>query len=238
MRIGNDVVDLTAPRTRGRSDDQRFMERVLTDSEAAEVRAAGRPDLELWYHWAAKETAYKVVSKMLEEPPAFAHRSFIVRWEEAASPGVPRTGLVRYGERIVHVDAEVGPGGAFLHVTGVSAMVSGQRRHVSVASLDEPNAAWSGTHEVLRGRLSAAELRSVHSRPAAAVRVAARAHIERALSLAPGRAEIVCDGGPLGRTPPRLLVDGSPSRVDLSLSHDGPWIAWAFLVTEGRGIDG
>ena len=38
-----------------------------------------------------------------------------------------------------------------------------------------------------------------------------------------------------GLGPPRLLFDGAPLDLDLSLSHDGPWVACALLGQAGAG---
>jgi hypothetical protein len=41
------------------------------------------------------------------------------------------------------------------------------------------------------------------------------------------RVEIVCAPGPASQRPPRVLLDGRDAEADVSLSHDGRWIAWA-----------
>jgi phosphopantetheine--protein transferase-like protein len=61
--VGNDVVDLAAPGNRCKSDDGRFCGRVFTEEERALIAGAPRPDALLWALWAAKEAAYKAVSR-------------------------------------------------------------------------------------------------------------------------------------------------------------------------------
>jgi len=56
-------------------------------------------------------------------------------------------------------------------------------------------------------------------------RLAAR-EIGRLLDVRPATIEI--DGSP--RSAPRAYADGAPLPVDLSLSHDGPWLAWAIVA--------
>ena len=76
-------------------------------------------------------------------------------------------------------------------------------------------------------RLSTRELGMVHSRESAAVRVGARKDLATLLRVEEKRVEIVCGPGPSGKLPPQVLIDGHPANADVSLSHDGRWIAWA-----------
>ena len=96
-----------------------------------------------------------------------------------------------------------------------------------VERLDRPETPWAGSLENLLQRLTESERASVHAAASAAVRIGARAEVARFLDLPEDRVEIVCAPGPYGRRPPAVLVDGAPAKVDVSLSHDGPWIAWA-----------
>lgn len=59
LTVGNDVVDLTAAGNPGKSRDERWLRKVLTDDERGLVRRAADPDRALWSLWAAKEAAYK-----------------------------------------------------------------------------------------------------------------------------------------------------------------------------------
>ena len=76
--LGNDVVDLTDPRCPGKASDRRFLRRVFTEPEAAAIRESPTPDLTLWQYWAAKEAAFKAVSRLLPSPPPFEHARFQV----------------------------------------------------------------------------------------------------------------------------------------------------------------
>jgi phosphopantetheine--protein transferase-like protein len=75
--IGNDVVDLAEPGVAGKEQDRRFMDRVFTPEERARILDAAAPTIALWKTWAAKETAYKVASK-IREGLVFRHRAFEV----------------------------------------------------------------------------------------------------------------------------------------------------------------
>lgn len=61
--LGNDIVDLTAPGNPGKIGDRRFLDRVFTAEEQGWIARAPLPDAALWALWAAKEAAYKAVSR-------------------------------------------------------------------------------------------------------------------------------------------------------------------------------
>lgn len=217
--VGNDVVDLTAPRAADRHLDERFVARVFTEAERARILEEDDPSLRLWLGWAAKEAAYKVVSKALGEPPPFAHRRFEVTWSDA------KEGLVRYESKEVRVLVQ--HAGADGHVHVLAYMPRAMEGPAKVDRLDRAGAPWLAPLEGLLDRFTELERASVHSMSSAAVRIAARADAAVLLDVDVGRVEIVCGPGALGRRPPRVLVDGARASVDVSLSHDGPWIAWA-----------
>jgi phosphopantetheinyl transferase (holo-ACP synthase) len=248
--VGNDVVDLANPRTAGRSQDERFVARVFDPNERATVAAAVEPDLELWCHWAAKEAGYKAISKLVGEPPPFVHRAFRVAWSAAArgesassrpdaldARRIVRRGSVSWADRRADVTVA-------LHTDSVHAVAfaargdhSGQpvRVRPRVARLDEPASAWAGSLEELRTRFSDREADAVYSLPSAAVRVGARGDLAELMGVAERRLEIVCAPGPASQRPPRVLLDGEETEADVTLSHDGPLIAWAIWVAVPEG---
>lgn len=216
LAVGNDVVDLHDPRTVGKAGDARFLSRVLQDDERAAVAAAPDPEESLWIHWAGKEAAYKLVSKLRGAPPVFVHRDFVVDGECVEHEG-SRYGLslTRRGSAIHALSCFGAPLADALPGMG---------------TLDQPGTPWSGSLEALLSRLSEREGDPVHSLASAAVRLGARAALARALDVDEKRLEIVCEPGVTGRRPPRVLLDGAPAPADVSLSHHGDWIAWAILL--------
>lgn len=268
LLVGNDVVDLTARRTRGKSSDARFLQRILTDDERLAVLRGDDPDGVLWRHWAAKEAAFKIVSKLHAPRPPFAHAEFEVQLgatpphvgglahlelSRAAPgelmggvPGPPIWGAVAWRGSVfactlyetsswvhavcVHRPAPHGPSvqgpddcveaGTQLRA-GVGAVAASAD---GAASSEDP--AWS----------SGLTLREAAEAPAAesrAARLAAKAELAGVLGAAPRAIEILRWGGER-RAPVRVLVAGRDAGVDLSLSHDGRWVAWAFSVTGQR----
>jgi len=63
QNIGNDIVDLAHPQAIARYEDHRFISRVLTPAEQKKLRSSSFPNQCLWSFWAAKESAYKAVSR-------------------------------------------------------------------------------------------------------------------------------------------------------------------------------
>lgn len=250
IHVGNDVVDLEDPRTFGKAGDERFTARVLDAVGLAAVRGAEDPDLELWCRWAAKEAAYKVVSKLVGEPPPFVHRAFVVAWDRSETPvgtggavgattSVVRSGAVTHEGRPIPVRVmchfEAGRRCA-VHALADSNPTAGARQRGvmwGLDLLDRPSTAWSGPLDDLMSRFSERELDAVRTRRSAAVRLAARASVAERLGVAEERIEIVCDPGAFGRRPPRVLLDGAPADADVSLSHDGRWIAWSSWTSGG-----
>lgn len=239
VMIGVDVVDLGNPRTVGRAAESRFVERILSPDEQQAIRFADDPDLELWCHWAAKEAAFKVVSKVRGTPPPFVHEAFQVSWSEGArtedTPAAEglRAGKVRYEQ--LDLPVVVGQKGTALHALALTRPDHDGHVRLGVHPLEAPEAPWSSPLEDLERALSNRELDAVYSRASAAVRVGARRDLAEELGVDEGRLELVCAPGPNGRRPPYVLLDGEPvSRADVSLSHDGPWIAWATWVAAAK----
>jgi len=219
--VGNDVVDLADPRTRDRHDDERFVARVLSEEERRTLAGAPDPATELWRLWAAKEAAYKVVSKLAGEPPVFVHAAFRVEWTGGAARR--RSGVVEHGE--VRVPVEVTWDDARVHAVATSPDVE------AAPEVAVTEGGQAGLEELM-ARLTPREADAVHSPASASVRLGARGALARRMGVAEARLEIVCDPGVTGRRPPRVLLDGHPAAADVSLSHHGRWIAWATLLDE------
>jgi phosphopantetheinyl transferase (holo-ACP synthase) len=239
--VGNDVVDLATPRTQGRASDVRFLARVFNADEREAIRAGRGSDVELWSRWAAKEAGYKSISKAMGVRPFFLHKTFEVEWSAVTAEGdasardhdaLVRVGTVRHADRMA--DVSVRRRGDALHAVAVCGSAADVPEcvatHLRFERLADADGCWSGSFEQLMRRLSAREADSVRSLESAAVRLGARRDLARILGVAEERVEIVCASGPATRRPPHVLVDGCHVAADLSLSHDGAWIAWAICL--------
>lgn len=220
--VGVDVVDLAEARAHRGSRNARLRDRVFTASERARIDAAPDPDRELWTLWAAKEAAFKVVSKILGTPPVFEHRAFEVRDD----PGRP-VGAVRYKGTVLPVTAQADDARIVVHAWSHPAsmiLVCDLELEAAeeVLGLQETYEEWRLT------RFAEEERDAVRSRSSALVRLLARRDAGRHLSLPENRLSIRCAPGPVGRRPPYLYLDGAPlPRADVSLSHHGRRLAWA-----------
>jgi phosphopantetheinyl transferase (holo-ACP synthase) len=222
-----DVVDLDATRTTGRSSDERFLSRVFSERERARIQAAPDPDLEVWSLWAAKEAAFKVIYKARSEPPVFHH----ARFEVVDDPDSPiRTleyeehsvtlNLTRCGSRLL-AWAWSGP------TTEIFVGHAEAERVRSRLGLSPELESWVDSH------FSPEERSAIHSLPSALVRLAAREDAARLLGIWARDLRIVCPPGHTGLRPPYLMVgDEMITAADVSLSHDGPWIAWAIRLDD------
>lgn len=225
-------MDLRDPRCAGKAGKERFLRRVFTDNEAHDIRGAPDPDRALWVRWAAKEAAFKVVSKLLGAPPPFEHAAFRV---EAPSSGSGSTGPGSVHYRELEVPYILEEQRHRIHVTawepGAGAVPprlrSGVRRADELAGSSPP-----GWRERVVGRFTEREWEAIHGLASALVRIRARADLAGTLAVGESSIEIVCDDGPPGRSLPQVLLHGEESDVDISLSHHHGLLAWVFCVPE------
>jgi len=231
-RIGNDVVDLREPRTARPTVDDRFLERVCARDEAEAIHGAESPVRALWIHWAAKEAAYKVVTKLLGSPPVFEHAAFRLRLGPGSGYAADQV-RGRVGYRGVDLPIRIENALDRIHAVawhrGPSEPDNPFHQRVRLfPELCHPNRRdWK---EGLRDHFSEREWKAVHGPASGLVRLRARADLARLLEVAESELEIVCEDGPPGRMPPRVLLGGEPGPTDLSLSHHGRFLAWAFTL--------
>jgi len=235
LLVGNDIVDLSLLECQGKSGHTRFMQRVFSRREQQAILSSADTDRMLWLHWAAKEAAYKIISK-LQPRPVFAHPRFEATVCYELSPCPPKctcrqTFPLSVTYEAVRVELQAVLTHAWVHVYGAldgdAASVPAHRVMAGVSTLRPLP---EQTLEILSSYLSPAEMESVHSQPSALVRLHAKARLAQHLHVSPERLQIVRPGPPGDRQPPRLLVDGRHADdVDLSLSHHGNHIAWAFV---------
>lgn len=273
LRIGNDVVDLEHPRCRTRPPDDRLPRRILTSVERAWLEEAlDEPSRlrRLWSLWAAKETAFKVVSKLRGSPPVFRHRAFrshlslkresselvrlagTVRWDPARGgrSSSVENGVHSASPQTVTVRVEGVATGDFVHLVGwndtgephrppcLEAGVEGRAPgsgnplpEPSHNSLTEPSS--DLPPEPRRGPLSERERRVASKRARQVAQARLGSYLVRSRGAESPAPVITIRTSAIrpGRTPPRVVVDGRlRPDLDLSLSHHGRYVGWAFLV--------
>jgi phosphopantetheine--protein transferase-like protein len=75
IRLGNDIVDLSTAYAQNKHLQQRFLQRVFTPQEQQAIHTSPRPTTTLWAIWAAKEAVFKAAKKNHADL-IFAHRQF------------------------------------------------------------------------------------------------------------------------------------------------------------------
>ena len=224
--VGVDVVDLEDRRCAGKHEDPRFLARILSPAELEAISTTSDAFATLWRIWAAKEAAFKVVSKLEGAPPPFVHAEFEV--EDAQT----ETGFGRVVWRgaVIHTHWHALPGRTV--ALGWDGLAADEAVEWGWGAMSVLDPAPHASMEELLARLTERERGPVHSRGSALVRLAARAALAAALNVEEARVQIVSSDGPKGRVPPEVLLDGEPAQADVSLSHHGRWLAWGLRLAE------
>ena len=218
FHVGNDIVDLTNPRTQKKIDDLRFINRILAVEEREQLMRSADPMGCLWSFWAGKETAYKICRK-LDLRAALAPRLYkvslhddgiIPKKENNASGLKEISGIVSTKCGLIAIQVMIG------------------REYVHCIGTDEASELGSICWEA--GRMEKTAFRRDESSFVRQMAV-------KGLSIHSGHRlediEIKRFKGTKGLGPPLVYIKGNPSTIDISLSHDGPFCAYALGVVLG-----
>ena len=239
LLVGNDIVDLSVAGVSGKSREVRFVNRVFTEQEKSAIGEHSDPDTILWMLWAAKEAAYKVVSKH-DSPPVFSHKRFRTELKTITcrDRGCFQAKLrVDYGSH--HVEVEMFGNPERLHCVGAPA----SQDEEPDCELFSDSTRWapdeSGPRECGGDHgpdFTALERESIHHEASALVRRQAKHDIGAKLGLDPARLQIVRPVKDNKMLPPYLLIDGNRTSIDISLSHHGKWVGWACTIPKGKTV--
>ena len=180
--------------------------------EQRAVYHSGHPDKILWALWSAKETAYKAVSKSFPDISSSPGR-YAVRFKSFHNTGTA-TGKVNTPKGVV-VAVTIYFHNEFLHCIGTT----GKYHHL--------HAIISGVEEV-KQNASATEIFS--KKESKAVRRLAKKGIAAHLQVKETDIEIIRQKTLNKIMPPSVYINGNTQRLDISLSHDGRFAAYAFLA--------
>lgn len=205
--IGNDIVDFSAPGAVGKHHDERFVARVFTGNERQWIEDDSNPDRMLWTLWSCKETAYKAVGKS-HRRTAWAPVRYTVHIEEMISRRSIR-GVV--GTPAGNVLFEAGIEGNFVHCIGTS------------GTLCDLQSIVTGVNRCSRNREVPPDL-SKEARALIVERLASHGAGGK------GSIKILRPGGARGLNPPIVSIGGRIAPIDISLSHDGLYVACAFIM--------
>ena len=234
--LGNDVVDLLHPGGAGKGRDPRFLRRVCSEAEQETIRGCQDPDGALWAHWAAKEAIFKSVSKTLGTAPVFHHPSFAVDFpaealhrflaDQPSPTRVPLEGKGGYRDLVFRVQAEVR--GEAVHAMSWT-LGAGAGNPVVNYDCRQVSEETRGPASDFRRHFSPLEWRCVTHRASALTRILARHALAAASGVPEEAIEIRCGPGEPGRRIPSVWIHGEALPLDLTLSHHGRFLAYAFL---------
>ena len=208
--IGNDIVDLCDPDADFATFSARFDQRVFAPSERSRIAMSEDPEICRWRMWSAKEAAYKAARKA-DPTVIFSPKRFEVRFLETDSPGAE----IRLGStNPSRIEVQFFSEGSSVHAVALSPgwkharVVHGCER-ISTHSLGTASSSGSGS----------------------AARRLALARLARALEFRRDQLEIRRED-----RIPVLFENGRRVAGNLSLSHHGEWVAFAFEcgVTTGE----
>jgi len=209
-------VDLTDPQTRGKSRDTRFIDRVFSECERQQILNCSEPDFLLWSLWAGKETGYKAICKANADVTAAPRRYEVkldIPEEIVKEDGSFISGVVEtpYDPVFVRIFA----GNGYIHCVGI------EGRSEAVNSV-----IW-GVQKTKK--MQEGEIRHSPDSASLVVRKLAKRRISSHLKQDIEDIDILRLKGPHGLGSPIVFIKGKKALVDISLSHDGNFVSYAFL---------
>ena len=226
--VGNDIVDLKEPDHCGKSGDDRFLGRVFTPEERDRIVGAACPDKLLWAFWAAKEAAYKAVSRDDPGVCSVPRRYRVALDGENLCKPIDVAGFAgRLAGRVLTPRGEVA---LCVIVTDdyVHALTAGSEAGLAgiIQRVDRMGGAENaeGVH-----RVEHVGDRENTGDPSAFVRVQLLLEIARRLRFSVDDLEIRKDSE--GPGAPRVFLQDRPLAAEISLSHDGRFTAFALCLS-------
>ncbi|MEN6375040.1 MAG: 4'-phosphopantetheinyl transferase superfamily protein [Smithella sp.] len=190
-----------------RSRDFRYQKKILTNVEIEFVNDSENPDKVLWSLWACKETAYKAIRK------SYAGLSFLPRQWSVQLNGYDK--MLTEGEVVI-------PG---LNTVFVRLFYLPEG---CVHCVGADN--WADLDNIIWGMETLQEFTAGESiEPSLFVRECLVRKLAELYQLNSRKLEIrrEKEGGEL--QPPQLYYENRKASCDISLSHDGKFVAYAFL---------
>ena len=209
QNIGNDIVDLAHPQNISGYEDHRFISRVLTPAEQKKFRSSSFPNQCLWSYWAAKESAYKAISRFFPLVSS-SPKQYEVSIEDIGSPSIFH-GMVTTPELPVQIRGTIDPD--YVHCLGVT----GKEAYIQTIE--------TGIYPIptdKKGDIILPEQESLFVRELAKDRMAA--YLKTDVSQIQIRRKIIVNQP----GPPEVFVQGEKIPINISLSHDGRFVAFAF----------
>lgn len=204
--IGNDIVDLEFL-DQPPYQHVRHLRRVCSSSEARVVRDSANPSVRLAVLWAAKEAAYKLISRT-QTDCHFVPRHFVTEFDDSGDWNAAVEGRVAFEELDATVRVSITP--RWVH---------------AVATFETPLAVCWGVAPIEEYCVSG----SSAQRESAAVRQLAKHLIEQAGLVG----ATLTHGGKI----PSVVSDREDANIGLSLSHHGAFVAAAIAWPCGGVVE-
>jgi phosphopantetheinyl transferase (holo-ACP synthase) len=201
------VVDLKEPANAEKSRDSRFLRKILTDAEIDFVKNAQKPDEALWSLWTCKETAYKVIKKSFPET-AFIPRRWQVFFHKSQLEYSQGEVIIAEKEPVF---IRLFSNSEYIHCVGADNLKALDKLIWRVEALpEEENNSSLFSRQCLAQNLAQYFFLNLH-----------QIKIIRTI-----------ENGEL--QPPCVYVDGKKTDIDISLSHDGRFVAYVFIIRESH----
>jgi phosphopantetheinyl transferase (holo-ACP synthase) len=199
-------VDLKEPENTRKNRDLRFLKKILTAAEIDFVQNAENPDTALWSLWSCKETAYKVIKKKCVDAAFLPRRwTVILKKSEAAC----LDGEVKISDAEA-VYVRLFSHFRYVHCVGADHPADLDRLVCKVKVLPEKENEKRIDPSLFARKclaLSIADFFRLNLRDIKINRVQDKSELQ----------------------PPHVYISGKKSDIDISLSHDGRFVAYAFL---------
>jgi phosphopantetheinyl transferase (holo-ACP synthase) len=201
-------VDLQHPANAQKSRDLRYLKKILTNAEIDLIRVAENPDKLLWSFWACKETAYKVIRKLKDGAP-FLPRLWFVQLNSDQSADILRAGeVVIPGAKPVFVQLSSTENS--MHCIGADNRNDLDKITWGIEPVPRTGAGENMDPSMFGRQCLIRRMADIYSLDFRAMEVK-RSKIGSELQ------------------PPQLYYENNKAPFDISLSHDGQFVAYAFL---------
>lgn len=204
MLIGNDIVDLT--QAADKSADFRFLKRVFSVDEISVISKFNQPNKTIWLLWAIKEALYKACQKLSTD--------YIFSPQKLILPQVVLHGLSK-GKQQIQFNYNGQP-------TLLIIDINEQLDYLHVLAILN----WCDTiFPDIRIQKIANIALDYRQQSAEAKRLVLAMSEEKGFMHAQVMRPLLVMEGYQKKGPPQLVINDKPLPVDLSISHDGRYVA-------------
>ena len=215
-------MDLNDPHNMGKSRNLRFVNRVFTLSEQELIFDSAKPDTMIWALWAGKVSAYKIIKKCYPYASS-APRLYEVHLDRGdenrnsadfPAAGSTISGFVDTPHENVHIKIFITSD--YVHCIGTT------------SSLEEIDSLVWHVDRISPDSELLSDYESTF------VRKALKRHLLAYCNRDKKDIDIKREKGPHSLGPPFVCFNGKPAELDISLSHDGLFTAYAFVESDAR----